>query len=124
MEILLAISVVIISIFLMWYILKPAKIRGFYEILMNPHNQQPNSLMNSENGKIDLLKNGINISMNATNKVIYWNDILSIVAYKIDLITTDVIALGLKLDNQGSLVEIHEEMIGFKMFCTEMHNRY
>lgn len=41
-----------------------------------------------------------------------WNEVLRIVAYKLDLLTTDCIAVAFDVGNDRA-VEIHEEMDGF-----------
>ncbi|GAA0860568.1 hypothetical protein [Aliiglaciecola litoralis] len=50
-----------------------------------------------------------------------WTDVVSIEAYKIDEITTDLICLDFHLAS-GNTVTIHEELVGFNDFLESMQD--
>jgi hypothetical protein len=45
-----------------------------------------------------------------------WNEIEEVIAFKRDLITTDLICLELR-SSQGGAIVVHEEMNGWEEFC-------
>jgi len=84
------------------------------------------SLEDESNGIIAVTDSGFTIS-DKTGKLLTkvdWDNVLRIVTYKIDLITTDRICLGWEEIKDGPLVETHEEMVGFKLLCESMTQKF
>lgn len=86
------------------------------------------SLEKPENGVIEIDDNGFSISIpqkkGITKKIISWNHIKEIRAYKRDLFAVDLICLGFHLSDNGNLYEVHEEMLGYKILVKEIESRF
>ncbi len=83
------------------------------------------SLENSKYGTIEIFEEGFQIKSTANPESTYiaWSDISEILTYKKDLVTTDLICLGWKT-YEDALIEVHEEMLGFKKLCESMLNKF
>jgi hypothetical protein len=88
-------------------------------------NIDDSSLENSKYGIIEIVENGFQIKNtdNPENKYFAWTDINEIVTFKRDLGTTDLICLGFKT-GEDTFIEVHEEMLGFKILCESMLNEF
>ncbi len=86
------------------------------------------SLEDPKNGVIEIIENGFSISFKqkkeTINKIINWNHIKEIIAYKRDLFTTDLICIGFHLTGDGNLYEVHEEMLGYKKLAETIESRF
>lgn len=50
-----------------------------------------------------------------------WTDVVSIEAYKKDLVTEDLVCLDIKLKSE-QVITVHEELLGFEEFKTMMYS--
>src|SRR5437763_14260020 len=53
-----------------------------------------------------------------------WSDIVSIVAYKLDLFTTDEMRICFTIGQEGSRLEVSEEQPGFAVFLEALQARF
>ena len=53
-----------------------------------------------------------------------WPRISSIKAFKLDLITYDLICFAVELDNEGRWLQLSEEWPGFKELSNELESRF
>jgi hypothetical protein len=51
---------------------------------------------------------------------VLWQRISEISAYKRDLFSVDLICVGIKAQDDGQFLEVHEEMKGFKIFMSTL----
>ena len=56
--------------------------------------------------------------------VLQWSDVVEIVAYKRDLLTTDLVCVGFRLHGTDDLIEIDEEMPGFDLTMAAVATRF
>jgi hypothetical protein len=81
----------------------------------------------SKHGTIYADSQGVSLDRDGQDVVsVLWSQILEICAYKRDLFTVDLICIGLGFQDRGHhvVLELHEEMLGFKEFMVALNNRF
>jgi hypothetical protein len=53
-----------------------------------------------------------------------WSDVREVFGFKRDLFTVDLICLGFRVSDDGSLYEVHEDMPGYEALCEEIGRRF
>jgi len=81
------------------------------------------SLENPKNGVITLSDEGVEVTHPKVVAGVRWEEIGEVFAYKRDLLTTDLICLGLCTENKSPMLEPHEEMLGYVRLWRELEKR-
>ena len=84
------------------------------------------SLEDKKYGVLEVFDNGFQLSKTekALKSFVEWSNVSEIYVFKRDLYTTDLICLGWKMLSTNEIVEIHEEMLGFKNVCEIMIEKF
>lgn len=86
------------------------------------------SLEKPENGVINIDEEGFSISIpkkkELVEKTVTWESIEEIRAYKRDLLTVDLICWGFCFPGEEYMIEVNEEMVGFKQLVKTAEKRF
>jgi hypothetical protein len=75
-------------------------------------------------GTITLTAGGFAAARDQTTSQIKWDDVIKICAYKRDMLTTDLICWSFHCRDDDDVLEVHEQMVGYKGLQEAVRSRF